>query len=561
MTKRLFLILLLISIFTYTGCGGGGGKKKKYNPPQGIIQGTVTINAPTSASYSYTTSDFTTLTKSGFFPKTTVQKTQFLQRAVPNEKIIKFRQGTTYQQAKTIVKEMGGEIIKLLYGTKDTYLISINDQNFSKSISNGFSVVEYIEDNLVFQALETPNDKYYKAPYNWNYKMLNLEKAWGLKKGEDVEPGKEVIVAVLDTGVSLSHPDLAGNLVRNLGFDYVGANDPDPSDDEYVKNNELSHGTHVAGIIGAVTNNGVGIAGVAWNVKIMPIRVLDSDGTGKLADVIEGFNHAVEKGAKIINLSLGTVGNPMDGDAESFRGIIQDAIENKKVTVVAAAGNEGGPVCFPANYGPVIAVASLDHTCSRPSYSNYGPEIDFCAPGGGVPLTKIESEWAVKTIFSTTYSKLTKADTYAYMAGTSQAAPHISGLAALLYAQNPDITPADVELRLKAGCIDLGDPGRDDYYGYGLPDAYAVLKNDSTPPEMANVKVFIGTPEGAIISNLQHVGASGDFTFSDLKAGTYYIYAFEDANNNNVVDSGEKINHIPVQLPKDGFITGANIPL
>jgi hypothetical protein len=87
------------------------------------------------------------------------------------------------------------------------------------------------------------------------------------------------------------------------------------------------------------------------------------------------------------------------------------------------------------------------------------------------------------------------------------------------------------------------------------------LKNDSTPPEMANVKVFIGTPEGAIISNLQHVGASGDFTLSDLQEGTYYIYAFEDANNNNVVDSGEKVNHIPIQLPKDTIITGVNILL
>lgn len=347
---------------------------------------------------------------------------------------------------------------------------------------------------------------------------------------------------MLDTGIAPYHEDLEDNLVP--GYDCV-VGDSDPSD------MENGHGTHVAGIIGAIAGNTFGTAGVGWNaVKIMPIRVLDSKGEGTDVPITAGINWAREKGAKVINLSLGGSGKISD----TLKKAIDDAL-SANITVIAAAGNEGGPVCYPANYGPVIAVASLDHTCSRPSYSNYGPEIDFCAPGGGEPRTQHLAEWAVKTVFNTYYSG------YAYMAGTSQAAPHISGLAALLYAQDPDITPDKVEERLRNYCIDLGNSGFDECYGHGLPDAYAILKNDSTPLEMANVKVFIGTSDGAIISNLQHVGASGDFTLSDLNEGTYNICAFNDSNGNNMIDPGEAYGFTQVYLPKDTLITEDKISL
>ncbi|NLW46214.1 MAG: S8 family serine peptidase [Firmicutes bacterium] len=542
MAKRIIMFLLLVSIFTYTGCGGGGGGKKKQPPLLSTIQGTVTFDLSGSTSH-YQTKSMSAFSKSAFFPKAAIRKTNFSPQAVPNEKIVKFRPETSHSQAEDIVAKMGGRIKKKIYGTDSTYLVTIDDQIFSKSTANPYPEVEYIEDNLIYQALAVPNDPLYKPPYNWNYKMLNMEKAWEVLKEDKIGSGEKIIVAVLDTGIAPNHEDLKDNLVS--GYDCVDG-DPDPSD---LKN---GHGTHVAGIIGAITNNQYGTAGVGWNVvKIMPIRVLDSEGKGDTLTLVEGINKAIEnEGVKVINLSLGQPGK-ID---ETLEKAINDALD-ANITVIAAAGNEGGAVTSPANYDPVIAVASLDHTCSRPSYSNHGPKIDFCAPGGGEPRTQHLAEWAVKTVFNTYYSG------YAYMAGTSQAAPHISGLAALLYAQDPDITPDKVEERLRNYCIDLGNSGFDECYGHGLPDAYAILKNDSTPLEMANVKVFIGTSDGAIISNLQHVGASGDFTLSDLNEGTYNICAFNDSNGNNMIDPGEAYGFTQVYLPKDTLITEDKISL
>ncbi len=553
MTKRLFLFLILISVLLYSGCGGGGGKKT--TPPLGAIQGTVTFDGSSS---SLNVAAFNTQPVN--FAKASLRQNLFSKQLVANEKIVKLRPGLSAQEATNVIASLGGTIKKKLYGTEATYLITVNDQTFSKSSASQSSAIEYIEENLKFQAFATPMDPYFIEPYNWNYNMLNLEDAWEIQKGETSTT--DIIVAVLDTGISLTHPDFKdkSNLVANLvsGYDFVGLNDENPSDTEFNVDNPISHGTHVAGIISAFTDNETGIAGVAWNVKIMPIRVLGPDGLGTIGDIAEGINHAVKNGANIINLSLGITGpKPGDDGTETLMEAIDNAFA-AKITVVAAAGNDGvSTVAFPANYDEkVIAVSALDHTGVKASYSNYGSEIDFCAPGGGVPTTATGSEWAIKTILSTCYDKKTQQNNYVFMAGTSMAAPHISGLAALLYAKNPNITPLEVEASLKTGCIDLGNSN---YYGSGLPDAYAVLTD--TPPKMSNVKVFIGNSNGEIVSNLQHVGASGDFTLSDLGAGNYYIYAFVDSDGDNTVDQGEKIGYRQVTLTRDTILTGVNIAL
>ena len=536
MAKKLLLLLMLLSMLIYAGCGGGSGGRSISIPIVGAIQGNVSFG-PSLSSLSISSIDLkqNNLLKKSFHQS----KSTFMQQSVPNEKIVKLRPGLSDQEAANIIAGLGGTIRKKLYGTDSTYLISVNDQTFSKSAASRSSNVEYIEDNLIVHAFDIPNDTYFNYPYycNWNYYMLNLPKAWDVKKGEDST--SEIIVAVLDTGISLTHPDLAANLVT--GYDCVGDSiDENPSDTEYNADNRYSHGAHVAGIISAVTNNKNGIAGVAWNVKIMPIRVLASNGIGTSDDVIEGINHAVAnvtKGVKVINLSLGINASPTDSETEAFREAIDAAI-NAGITVVAAAGNENGPVAFPANYGPVIAESALDETGAKASYSNHGSAIDLCAPGGNYPVTMP----SIQMILSTTYDKLNKRDDYVFMSGTSQAAPHISGLAALLYASG-FASPTDVEDRLKKRCINLGDL---EHYGNGLPDAYAVLTD--TDPIMAKVKVFIGDTNGNIISNLQHVGASGSFTFSNLKPGTYTICAFEDINNDNAVSDGETVSHVQVPV-------------
>lgn len=163
MAKRLLLLLLLISIFTYTGCGGGGGSKRKQPPLLSTIQGTVALEVSESTSH-YRTYSMSAFSKSAFFPKTAIRKTNFSPQAVPNEKIVKFRPETSHSQAEDVVAKMGGRIKKKIYGTDYTYLITVDDQTFSKSDDNHFPEVEYIEDNLVCHALEVPNDPYYILP-------------------------------------------------------------------------------------------------------------------------------------------------------------------------------------------------------------------------------------------------------------------------------------------------------------------------------------------------------------------------------------------------------------
>lgn len=290
MIKKIMLLLMLISVVMYTGCSGsnGGGGSK---PSTGTIQGTVSIPSDSASSGSLSISNSNSTAD---FLKVPLRKSQFTQQSVANEKIVKLRPGLNESEAAQIIASLGGTIKKKLYGTESTYLITVNDKTFSKSSANQNSNIEYVEDNLKFQAFAEPNDTYYPL---WNYNMLNLPAAWDEQKGNS-----NVIVAVLDTGISMTHLDLAANLVS--GYDFVD-NDNDPSDTVYYnEENQYSHGTHVAGIISAVTDNGIGIAGVAWNVKIMPIRVLGADGKGNSVDIIEGINWAVSHGANVINLSL-----------------------------------------------------------------------------------------------------------------------------------------------------------------------------------------------------------------------------------------------------------------
>lgn len=432
MAKKFLLLLMLLSMLIYAGCGGGNGGGSKPTPIVGAIQGTVSFG-PSSSSLSISSIE---LKPQNFVKKSFHQsKSTFMQQSVPNEKIVKLRPGLSDQEAANIIASLGGTIKKKLYGTESTYLINITDQIFKKSAASQSPEVEYIENNLKLYAFAKPNDKYFTPPFDWNYNMLNLQKAWDIKKGNH-----DIIVAVLDTGISIDHEDIKDNLYLVPGCDLIDKDD-DPSDTKYDEKEGdviFSHGTHVAGIISAVTDNKKGIAGVAWNVKIMPIRVLDSKGEGTAEVIAEGINLGVKHKANVINLSLGGYGT-----SETVINAIDNAI-NAGITVVAAAGNENGPVAFPANYGPVIAVSALDETCVKASYSNYGSAIDLCAPGGNYPVTMP----SIQMILSTTYDKLNKKDNYVFMSGTSQAAPHISGLAALLYASGVT-SPTDVENRLK----------------------------------------------------------------------------------------------------------------
>jgi len=364
--------------------------------------------------------------------------------------------------------------------------------------------VQYAEQDVYAYADATPNDTYY--PLQWHYPRIGLPAAW------DVVIGSPVIVAVLDTGIRFDHPDLAGVAVG--GYDVID-NDPDPTDpgceaDPY----DPSHGVHVAGTVAAVTDNGRGVAGVVWGgrsgVRIMPVRVLDGCGSGTDATVAAGIVYAADNGAKVINLSLsGPVGTQTLKDAVDYayaRGVV----------LVAAAGNDNGPVDYPAAYPNVIAVAATACNNTRAGYSNIGPEVDVAAPGGD--MVDCDGDGRADLVLSTWWSPA-HGNAYGYMGGTSMAAPHVSGVAALLIARG--ITgPAAIQDWLQRTAIDLGPPGRDDHYGWGLVEAASAVGASSPATAM---RAFAGTLSGSSItrqSDIVAVGATGAFLVTNALSGT-----------------------------------------
>jgi subtilisin family serine protease len=281
----------------------------------------------------------------------------------------------------------------------------------------------------------TPNDTGY--PLQYGLVSINAPLGWDTSTGSSA-----VIVAVVDTGIDLTHPDLASKLTN--GYDFVQG-DTDPSDAN-------SHGTHVAGIIAAVTNNGAGVAGVSWNAQIMPVRVLDASGNGSIVTLADGINWAVANGADVINLSVGIDPLTPPNKLVPLQAAIQNAIANG-VVVVAAVGNTNSAVMYPAIYPEVIAVAASDNTDARAPYSNYGSEVDVTAPGSNI----------YSTCLATCAGGI-----YSYKTGTSMSAGYVSGEAAILVGLRPDLTPAQIAYVIEQSAKDIDAPGIDNNTGYGI---------------------------------------------------------------------------------------------
>ncbi len=341
--------------------------------------------------------------------------------------------------------------------------------------------VEYAEPNYIRRAFYEPSDPLYDA--QWHYPLINLPQAWRIVK---VSKLFETRVAVIDTGIR-AHVDMNGQIVE--GFDFVD-NDRDPADPggSLHGGSDNFHGTHVAGTIGAITDNAEGVAGVAnvadrngrFAIKIMPIRVLDESGSGTDADIIEAIKYAAgvanrtgitlaeAQRAKVINLSLGGPGN-----SASLQNAI-DLARAKDVVVVAAAGNDGVVTkSFPAANDGVIAVSAVGPEQRRAPYSNFGQAadlwIDVAAPGGDFSKD-IDGDGQPDGVMSTWYD-----DSYVLLQGTSMASPHVAGVMALMRALNPDLSGLHIESLLENGELttDLGAAGKDPDFGFGLIDASA----------------------------------------------------------------------------------------
>ncbi|HYL52800.1 MAG TPA: S8 family serine peptidase [Acidimicrobiia bacterium] len=307
-------------------------------------------------------------------------------------------------------------------------------------------------------------------PQQWALDQTSFELAWPTVSGSGVT------VAVVDTGVLAAHEDLAGAVVA--GTDLASdAHSVDPFGTGMV--DPAGHGTHVAGIIGARVNNGRGIAGAAPNVKILPVRVLDAHGTGVASNVAEGIIWAADHGARVINLSLG--GGPSPGMETAMQ-----YANGKGAVVLAAAGNSyqsGNAPTYPAAYPEAIAVASVNQSLSHSSFSNTGSYVDIAAPG----------EMILSTYSGSTHD-------YEWMSGTSMATPYASAAAALIVGTNPSLSAADIERALESTARDLGAPGRDDTFGYGLIDpraAVATLQPRSNNGTQGN-GYWIVTADGSV---------------------------------------------------------------
>ena len=294
-------------------------------------------------------------------------------------------------------------------------------------------------------------------PFQWALDRLAYEEAWSTNDGTGV------IVAVIDTGVRATHEDLEGVVLP--GTDFISPGGDGTIADHY-------HGSHVAGIIAARPDNGRGVAGAAPGVRILPVRVLNSSGTGSTADVAAGIIWAVDNGAGVINLSLGS-----SADSATIR-LAVDYAEDNDVLVVAAAGNSGhlgNPVTYPAAIDEVLAVSATASNDTKTYFSQYGPWIDLAAPGNGIQSLHGTAD-----------------NLYASSSGTSMASPYVAAAAALVRAEYPDLTAAEVRALLESTAIDLGDPGIDDEFGHGLVDPLAAVQSgavaepDNEPePEVA----------------------------------------------------------------------------
>lgn len=351
--------------------------------------------------------------------------------------------------------------------------------------------------NYLRKITAVPNDAYYQ--YQWHYGIINLPQAWDITTGSSSN-GQDVIVAVVDTGVLLNHPDLLDKTVA--GYDFISDAqtardgdgidiDPDDPGDLGRGKSSTFHGTHVAGTIAAATNNATGVSGVSWNAKIMPVRVLGKGG-GSSYDVMQGVLFAAgldnvsgtkpARRADIINLSLGGGGYSQSEQAVYTR------VRNAGVIVVAAAGNSGSSTPgYPAAYAGVVSVSAVDYNQARTSYSNYGSTIDVAAPGGNSAADANGDGYGDGVLSSCgDDASGTLLFNYQFMSGTSMAAPHVAGVIALMKALKPDLTPVEFDTLLTSGALtqDLGVAGRDNDFGYGLIDAFKAVTavNSVIPP-------------------------------------------------------------------------------
>lgn len=473
---------------------------------------------------------------------------------VPGELIVRFRPGALLRQGAALqVDNVQLGLVRSL-ALANTQLLRAPGLDKAATLRllrsiQGQSGVVYAQLNYIRRAFKTPNDPLF--PQQWHFPAIHLPQAWEIETGAS----NPVTLAVIDTGILRGHPDFYGKLWP--GYDFISH--PDRAGDGAGRDSNPEdpggrggyHGSHVAGIAAAATNQGVGVAGASWGARLLPVRVLGVQGEGTDADIFDGILWAAglsvagvpnnPNPAQVINLSLGGSGNC--ALLPAWQQVIDQASARGSI-IVAAAGNSNTDASqyIPASCNSVVVVGATDARGHRATYSNHGPRIDVMAPGGDMRAGPAGG------VLSTVATDNPRQYTWGWMAGTSMAAPHVAGLVALMKSRKPHLTSSEALAILKQTARPLTaeqcqrPQGSD--CGAGLVDAGAALR---AIPGLQGAQIFacyLAGPDRCDPNKSRELTLTQDVTratyrFGALPSGEYLIYGWKDANQNSQPDSGD----------------------
>ncbi|MGE3172584.1 MAG: S8 family serine peptidase [Planctomycetota bacterium] len=390
--------------------------------------------------------------------------------------VVRFHKATEAAAIDRLAQDLGLDVVDR--GRHDEFVVFRTDADLADGWIRWFAAqpgVDYAERDAVAHTATAPNDSFW-ATYQWNmYNQGALSNGVASNFGIQAEAawdagarGAGVVVAVVDSGVAYENfggwaaaPDLVGRAFVSPYDAVTGDGHP---------NDENGHGTHVAGTIGQVTNNGTGCAGVARDCTIMPVRVLDASGSGAHSWIANGITWSADHGAQVINMSLG------GGSGSTTLSNAVTYAANAGLTICAATGNTGrSGVQYPARYTACIAVGATRFDGRRPRYSTYGSGIDVVAPGGDVTVDQNGDGFGDGVLQQTFDPAAPGTFAYYFFQGTSMATPHVAAVAALVRSVRPGYSAAQVRSAIESSCRDLGRSGYDTTYGNGLVDAATAI--------------------------------------------------------------------------------------
>lgn len=421
---------------------------------------------------------------------------------VPGQILVKFKQGTPASEMAAAHRQNNARVMDEIWqiGVQKVKASKGQEIALMKRYARNPNV-EFVElDLLVYPISTIPNDPVFATGHS-ELKRIQAPEAWDISTGDPT-----VMVGLVDTGVNYLHEDLQGRLVNGYNFYSYNTDCLD----------EIGHGTHLAGIIGAATDNGIGVSGFTWQNPILPIKLCGSTGYTTSSTLAQGVTYSAERGARVINVSWA-----FSSASSTMKNAI-DYVFSKGVVVVGGTGNNGVQgIAYPAAYSNVIAVGAADSYDQRASYSNYGPGIDVLAPGSGISTTRNGG--------------------YGSMGGTSVATAYASGLCALILSANPALSPTEVMQIVRESADDIAPAGWDEYTGYGRINAYKALASatantstqldpeplpepepeptpDTTPPSVT----LVDPSDGATVSGALQMSAEASDDTAVAKV-EYYV--------------------------------------